>query len=163
MRSQPNYSQELNNNMLDFVSDNFITQVETEPTRNDNILDLSFTTNSDIVTKNEIIPGIGDLNALTCDADLTMKRHKKPDRYVYQYKMGSVKADMCNFGDHFLSDNSMSKTVERNWNSFKNTLLKSMKTLIPQKKITSPWNLHWFTPKIKRLCQKEESLGYRKT
>ena len=45
MRPSNNYSMQLNNAMLDFVGANFLTQLTDRPTRNDNILDLTLTTN----------------------------------------------------------------------------------------------------------------------
>ena len=45
VRPSNNYSMQLNNAMLDFVGANFLTQLTDRPTRNDNILDLTLTTN----------------------------------------------------------------------------------------------------------------------
>ena len=43
------------------------------------------------------------------------------------------------------------KSVDENWNQFKEAMISSMKINIPQKKITSRWILPWLTPEIKRL------------
>ena len=49
VRPNPNYSMQLNNAMLDFVSANFLTQLTDQTTRKDNILDPTLTTNADII------------------------------------------------------------------------------------------------------------------
>lgn len=81
---------QLNNTMLDFANANFLTQLIITPTRNDNILDLVLSTNPDIIYDLEIHPGMSDHNAITYQVNLSVKRQKKPDRYVYQYKKGNI-------------------------------------------------------------------------
>jgi hypothetical protein len=86
------------------------------------------------------------------------KRQRKPDRYVYQYKqgdIGGVKDDMKEYSDKFLKSNPQNNTVEENWTNFKVTLIEAMKKHIPQKKISSRWNLPWITTEIKRLIRKK--------
>ena len=145
--------------MLDFVNANFLTQLINTPTRNDNILDLVLSTNPDIIYDLEIHPGMSDHNAITYQVNLSVKRQKKPDRYVYQYKKGNienVKRDMEDLCTIFKSENRCEKSIDENWTLFKKTLLKSMEKNIPTKKITSRWNLSWITPDIRRLCQQKK-------
>ena len=80
IHSKPYYYMGLNNSMVDFVNAISLSQ-----TRNDNILDLTMTTNPDLITDLETHPGISDHCAVTYNVNLTVKRRKKPDRYVYQY------------------------------------------------------------------------------
>ena len=96
--------------MIDFVNANYLSQLTDQPTRNDNILDLTLTTNPDIISGMEILPGmsdhcavlfdtnadiisgmkilpgLSDHCAVLFDVNVTAKRQRKPDRYVYQYK-----------------------------------------------------------------------------
>lgn len=123
-----------------------------------NLLDLTLTTYPDIVKDLEIQPGMSGHCVVTYDIGLSVKRHKKPDHCVYQYKkviiIDSVK-DMYKFKDKFLSGDFLQKSVDHNWNLFKNSLSKSTRNHIPQKKITSHWNLPWFAKEIRRLCQRK--------
>ena len=149
----------LNYTMVDFVNTNFLTQMTDKPTRNDSILDLTLTTNPDLITDLEIHPGISDLCAVTYNVNLTVKRQTKQDRYVYQYGKGDlegVKRDLRAFKDDFLSKESLKRPVNDNWNLLKGALVSSIKKNIPQKKITSRWNLPWMTTEIKRLCRKKK-------
>jgi hypothetical protein len=110
IRNNPNYSLQLNNTMIDFVNANYLSQLTDQPTRNDNILDLTLTTNPDIISGMEILPGMSDHCTVLFDTNpdiisgmeilpgmsdhctvlfdvnVTAKRQRKPDRYVYQYK-----------------------------------------------------------------------------
>jgi hypothetical protein len=78
------------------------------PTRNDNILDLTLTTNTDIISGMEILPGMSNHCTVLFDVNVTAKRQRKPDRYVYQYKkgdIGGVKDNMKEYSDQFLKSN----------------------------------------------------------
>ena len=102
---------------------------------------------------------MSDHCAVSYEVDLSIKRQKKPDRYVYRYKKGNiegVKSDKSKFSETFLSEDPYSRTVDDNWNLFKTSLKQSMDTHIPQKKITSRWNLSWITTNIKRLCRRKK-------
>ena len=126
----------LKNTILDFVSANFLTQMTNKPTRHDNALDLILTTDPDLIAELDTHPGMSDRCAVAFKVNVTAKRHKKLDRYVFQYRKGDLdgaKRDIGEFGARF-----------------------SMKKNIPQKKITSRWNLPWMTPEIKRLCRRKK-------
>ena len=105
----------LNNTMLNFVSANFLTKMTDRPTRNNNFLDLTLTTNPDLITDLDIHPGISDHNAVTYRVNLSVKQRKKPDRYVFQYRKGDlegVKRDIGAFRDRFLSEDPYNKSVD---------------------------------------------------
>ena len=125
----------------------------------DNILDLTLTTNPDLISNLDTHPGMSDHCAITYDVKLTVKWQRKMDRFVYQYKKGNteaVKSDMGKFRDRFLSEDPYSRSVEDNWNLFKSALKQSMDKHIQQKKIISRWNLPWITTDIKRLCRRKK-------
>ena len=149
----------LNNTMLDFVSANFLIQMTDKPTSNDTTLDLNLTTNLDLIEDLDTHPGLSDHCAVTYRVNVTVKRHKKPDPYVFQYRKGDldgIKRDMGEFGAKFLSEDPFKRSVNNNWDLYKENLVNSMKKNIPQNKVSSRWNLPWMTPEIKRLCRKKK-------
>ena len=155
IRSNPNYSMHLNNTMVDFVNANILTQMTDKPTRNDSI--------NGPDPENQAGPnyglGISEHCAVTYNVNLAVKRQKKPDQYVYQYRKGDlegVKRDLGAFKDDFLSKEPLKRPVNDNWNLLKGALVSSIKKNIPQMKITSRWNLPWMTPEIERLCRKKK-------
>ena len=100
-------------------------QLTDKPTRKDTILDLTLTSNPDIISNLETHPGMSEHCAVSYDVDLSVKRQKKPDRYVYQYKkrdIEGVKRDMGEFQDTFLSEYPYSRSVDDNWNRLKQPL-----------------------------------------
>ena len=85
----------------------------------------------------EILPGMSNYCTVLFDVNVTAKRQRKPDRYVYQYKkggIGGVKDDMKEYSDQFLKSNPQNNTVEENWTNFKETLIEVMNKHILQKK-----------------------------
>ena len=86
----PNYSTSLNNSMVDFVNTNFLTKMTDKPTWNDNILELTLTTNLNLISDLETHPGMSDCCVVTNNVNLTVKQKKRPDRYVYQYRKGNL-------------------------------------------------------------------------
>ena len=59
-----------------------------------------------------------------------------------------MKRDLGAFKDDFLSKEPLKRLVNDNWNLLKDAHVSSIKKNIPQKKITSRWNLPWMTPEI---------------
>ena len=136
MRLNPNYSITLNNTLLDFVSANFLIQMTDKPTRNDNILDLTLTTNPDLIEDLDTHPGMSDHCAVTYGVNVAVKRHKKHDRYVFQYRKGElygIKRDMGDFGAKFLTEYPFKRSVKENWDLFKVNLVNSLKKNIPRR------------------------------
>ena len=123
-----------------------------QTTRDDNILDLTPTTNPDLISDLETHTGMSDHNAVTYNVNLTVKRQKKPDRPYRKGDLEGVKRDLGAFRDNFLSEDPLKRSVDDNWNLFKDTLVSSMKKNI----INSRWNLPWTIPQIKRLCRKKK-------
>ena len=116
--------------MLDFVNANYLTQMTDKPIRNDNVLDLTLSTNPDLISDLEIQPGMIDHCAVTYNVNLAVKRQKKPDRYVYQYRKGDlegVKRDLGEFKEKFLSNDPLGRPVDDNWNLCKDALSSSIK------------------------------------
>ena len=52
---------------------------------------------------------------------------------------------MGEYGAKFLSEYPFKRSVNDNWDLFKENLVNSMKKNIPQKKVSSRWNLPWMT------------------
>ena len=58
-------------------------QIVTEPTRENNTLDLCFTNNPGLVQNLEVEPGISDHNMVKIAVNTKAKIHKKPPRKIY--------------------------------------------------------------------------------
>ena len=148
---------------LSTIADYNFTQVVTEPTRKDNILDLFLTTNPTLINKVNCSPGLGDHDVVSAEALLKPTLHKQKPRKVFIFSKAdwpTLKAKMKLYQQSFLS-NHYGQTVEQLWTDFTTTLDKLVQECIPAKLIRGKSSLPWITQEIKRLIRKRDSL-YRK-
>ena len=90
--------------LFDIARDNFLVQTVTATTRitefNSSILDLFFTNNISLVTKCEVIPGLGDHEAVFVESTLRPERKRLPPRKIYRYNKTDyvgLKEELANF------------------------------------------------------------------
>jgi hypothetical protein len=86
--TQTNQHQEL----LNIMNEHGLEQVQTKPTKLNNILELYFTKHPSLVKSCDTIPGISDHHMVIVDSDLKPKYSRPKRRKVYKYK----KADLDN-------------------------------------------------------------------
>ena len=115
IRDRPQYSNTLNQRVIDMSKDNCLHQMTDEPTRNDNILDLVMTTNQDLVNDLQIEPGMSDHEIVIANINIGEQRQGRPERTVYQYKKGNmdgIRMDMKEFSDKFCEQDHQTKDTE---------------------------------------------------
>ena len=88
--------------LLDIIGENCLTQVENIPTRNDKTLDLLFTNAPSPVNRVKGMPPIGKAghDVVYVEYDIKAKRIKQASRKIYLYKcadMVSLKDNMAHF------------------------------------------------------------------
>ena len=145
---------------LSTIADYNLTQVVTEPTRQDNVLDLFLTTNPTLINKVNCSPGLGDHDIVSAEAMLKPTLQKQKPRKVLLFGKAdwpTLKAKMKLYQESFLSDH-LGKTVEELWTDFTTTLDKLTRECIPSKLIRGKSSLPWITQEIKRLIRKRDSL-----
>ena len=87
--------------------------MQTNPTRQVNVLDLYFTNIPSLVKSCETIPGISDHDMLVIDSDLKPTYNKPKRRKVYIYKgadMNTIKQNSLNMTE--LSENIINTDVD---------------------------------------------------
>ena len=113
-----------------------IYQIQHERTRMNNVLDLVFVTNINLVNNVKVYPGMSDHNCIITDINLKVKHCRKPPRTVYRFSKGNMDAVMHDLGtefERFVRADPSSRTVDDNWNDFKTTLMSSLNKHIPRK------------------------------
>ena len=71
--------------LLDIASSNCLSQVVEEPTRQGNVLDLCFTSNTSLVKSVSVIPGLSDHDAVIIDSIIKPVYHQFKKRSVLRY------------------------------------------------------------------------------
>lgn len=69
-------------NILGIADEFNLTQVEQEPTRHNNILDLVFTVHPDLIEGTYVLPSMSDRSAVICDINCKTKPPLNPPRSV---------------------------------------------------------------------------------
>ena len=149
--------------LLDVISDHHLTQMQREPTRLDNILDLYCTNKPGLVKYYTTIPGLSDHEAIIVDSDLKPEYTKKTPRKVYSYSKAdwtSIKQEMNDFTTGYL-ESLPSLSVEDGWSMFKTKLQSTIDKYIPSRMTSSRQHLPWITPTIRRMVKKKQRLYNR--
>ena len=126
----PTYGRELNSLCLEFMDDYSLEQLVYQLTRQGNILGIVLTSEPDMISDIDVVPGISDHEAICFDINLqsSLPSDKLP-HFVYLYHKGdldNVKQDMNAFQSTFVSNHPECNTVDANWNSFKEALANSV-------------------------------------
>ncbi|MES9880859.1 MAG: reverse transcriptase family protein [Sedimenticola sp.] len=152
---------------IDILHDFNLTQMVTQPTRYNNILDLFLTTNNTLVEKVSSLPGLADHDIVSVSINLKAKMTRPKPRYVQLFKKANwdgIKEGMRAYREQFLST-SEGKSVESLWVDFTTSLNKLVDTYIPRKLVSGKYSLPWMTQAIKRKIRKRDKLyrHHRKT
>ena len=76
----------VNNNFFIDISTEFnLTQIRDKPTREDNLLDLVFTTNSSLIKSTTNAPGISDHDMVITDMDIKPNYSFSKPRKIYKF------------------------------------------------------------------------------
>ena len=160
----PTYGSELNNLFLDVVNDVGLEQFVTSPTRWESILDLVFSTYSNI-SDLSIIPGMSDHEAVVFCVDMESKttNNKIEHKAALYHKanLESIKDDLSSFQTSFLESDPYSRSVEQNWCDLKNAITVTVSKNVPHKTIRSRTSLPWINKEIKRNMRKRKRLYNR--
>ena len=151
-KNQPIYGATVNNKMLEIVEEYNFGQTVKEPTREENILDIFLTTSPDLIHSTQVIDGMGDHQAVICDVNTQARINKKPPRTIYLYDKANNEQLRKELRDHYrtFKETYTKRTVDENWNSFKNTLDQTMSKNIPTKTLSSRTHVPWMTYHIRR-------------
>ena len=142
------------------LADLNLTQMVTESTSYENILDLFLTNNPTLVNKVEIMPGLSDHNIIYTEVSIKPQILPQKPRVMPVYKKADWEAlscHMCNFRKSFM-ENHESKSVNKLWLDFKNALQDDIDKFVPKKTISSKSSLPWITQDIRRNMRKRDSL-----
>ena len=149
--------------LLDIIDEFGLEQMQTNPTRQDNVLDLYFTNIPSLVKSCETIPGISNHDMLVINSDLKPTYNKPKRRKVYIYKradMNTIKQNSLNMTE--LSENIINTDVDwpinDMWEKLKHGIYEVMEKNIPSKLTSNRHNLSWINHKLKQLIKKKNKL-----
>ena len=110
----------LKEKLIEVISEAGLQQMQGEPTRGQNLLDLFCCKKPSLVKVCISIPGISDHSIVLADCDLNATINKKPPRKVYQWSKAVgqlVKEQTVIFAKQFLAL-ALTRTVKENYTDF---------------------------------------------
>ena len=150
----------LSRELIRIASDFSLSQINSTPTRGENILDLLFTSHPSLMKSTYVTPGISDHDILIMDTDLKAQTRKGKPRKIYLYQKGNITGlnnNLAQASSKFAELNSSTPMpLETNWQFFKETIFKAMDEHIPHKMSKSRKNLPWISASIKREIRKKQ-------
>ena len=145
--------------LLDFSRNYNMQQLVTEPTREDSILDLVFTNNTNIIKQTNVQPGFGDHHLVATELNLVMTRPKPPRRKVYlreKADVDKIKMEVKNYQKTFADLGDI--PVQEKWDHLEKGFKKIMEDNVPSKMKSTRRNLPWYGRSNRRKSRKKQRL-----
>ena len=138
-----------------------LVQMQREPTRIYNILDLFFTNKPSLVNTVRSIPGISDHEIIMADCDIKSQINKKPPRKIHHWSKADwdlIKTKASDFCNSFIADLN-NNSVDTNYKKFREFIENVIEENVPSKLLKSTRrNLPWITQRIRRMCKKKQRI-----
>ncbi|MCG8035186.1 MAG: hypothetical protein JAZ03_23820, partial [Candidatus Thiodiazotropha taylori] len=151
---------------LDILDDFNLVQMVTEPTRQDNILDLVLVSNPTLVPMVTCTPGLSDHDIVCVEAAVRPTQTKQKRRKIYLYNKAdwtTFRSEINQFQEEFLTGHQ-GKSVEQLWSELTEKIDQLTDKCIPSKVIKGKPSLPWISREIKTLIHRRNRLckAYRK-
>jgi hypothetical protein len=146
--------------LLNVAANEALTQIQEDPTREGNTLDLCFTNRPGLVKYTQTVPGIGGHDIVVVDQDLRAKINKAKPRKVYHFRDANwedIRSDAKVLNDKLL-DNFSQTGIENSWQHFKTGVIDIMDKHIPSKLTSTRYNLPWLNHTLKKMTRKKKKL-----
>ena len=120
---------------LNIMQNHPLVQMQKQPTRNENNLDLFLTNNESLVKSTSIIPGISDHEIVIIDSIIRPKIATAAITKIYKWYSVDwieINENLSQFKQTFLKLTA-NRTVEENWNELKHHINKLIHDKIPHK------------------------------
>ena len=150
----------LHDSFLSTLADHNLSQMVTEPTREDHILDLMLTNNPSIIKSVHILPGFSDHEFVLSDSNLAPSYTRKLPRKIHLFSKANwaeVRQKISDFSATY--SNTMTELdINTKWNALKKQLNDIMDSCIPSKMTTTRHNVPWIIRTLIRLTRKKQKL-----
>ena len=155
----------LHRRFLDILDDNNLTQVVTDATRDNATLDLICVSNSSLVEKVQVIPGISDHDAVLMDSNISLGRNQQQPREIPIWSKAdwpSVRSHMETSWASLSQDYITGSSADTLWNWFKDTLEAGLKEHVPTRLSTKRDHKPWMSTTLKKMIKRSKKLFRRK-
>ena len=148
--------------LLSSLNDHALTQVQKEPTRDKNILDLCITNKPGLLKSSRSVPGISDHCAVLTESDLNPPYRRATARQVRQFKKASwenIRQEIRRHWASFSKDSPNHSVIEK-WLRLKSILMDCLNKFVPTKLPSKRHNLPWLN-KLQNDLTFRQNINYR--
>ena len=128
------------------------------------MLDLVFSTNPNLVSRIELVPGMSDHLAVLNTLDVRSKQYSsKHSHTVFKYNSANfedLRADMAAYAAMFIMGNPTYTTTEEKWKSLKSAIHQAIIKHVPTTTSKTKRNLPWITRNKSEIRKRDRQ--YRK-
>ena len=146
--------------LLDMLVTQSMEQLNKEPTRGSNILELCISSQPEFVQSCTTGPGISDHDHIVIvKCKYRVMQNRKKTRSVHLYNKAdwsNIKSYLNEAWETFFMNSPEYNTVDTNWAYFKNTILQAISKFVPEKKFSGKYRPPWFTAEVNRLIRKRQ-------
>ena len=145
--------------LLSLINEHGLEQMQKQPTRINNVLDLYLTNHPSLVKSSDTIPGVSDHHMVIVDSDLKPKYNRPKRRKVYKYNKANwsdVKTSVKDLSDSIISHTE--DDVDTKWTNLKKGLVKIMDDCIPSRMTSNKHNLPWINDRLRREIKRKHRL-----
>ena len=145
------------------LDDHALTQVQKEPTRDKNILDLCITNKPGLIKSSRSVPGILDHCAVLTESDINRPYRRSTARPVHQFKKASWENIRQEIRIHWasFSKDSPNNSVNEKWLRLKSILMDCLNKFVPTKLTSKRQNLPWLNKSLRKAIRKKARLYNR--
>ena len=153
-----------NSRLIDLISENSLTDVQTNPTRQGRVLDICLTNNTSLIKSVSVIPGLSDHDGMfVVDSEISPVFNRPMPCKTLLFKKAdwkSIDEESSKFCINFPA-NCDRNSVKENWVSFKAHVNFMLDKFVPTKVYSTRYNLPWFDGTAKSLGRKKQKLYNR--
>ena len=138
-----------------------IIQIHETSTREQNILDLVFTSNPTLIKSSVSIPGLSDHDAIVIDMDINPVYSQQQRRKIYKYSHANweqLKQDCAKTSIDTVTAANSGATTDETWEIFKKGIIDSMNKNIATRLSSLRLSLPWVNRKIKKMLRRKQRL-----
>jgi len=151
--------QAINSAFLQMAADLSLQQINENPTRGENILDLLFTSHPGNIQRCKTLPPIGnsDHDIILIDINSIVHRPKPPRRTIHLWKranLDGIKAHLS--GNLEIFNNSDFLSSSEMWTFIKKTIADAIDKNVPTKRTASRQNHPWMNTELRRLSRRKQ-------
>ena len=154
------YEPEAHEELLNIMQNHPLVQMQKQPTRNENNLDLFLTNNESLVKSTSIIPEISDHEIFFIERIIRPKIAKAAKRKIYKWYSVDwieINENLSQFKQTFL-ELAANRTVEENWHELKHHINKLINDKVPHKWSSTRYNLSGFNRDLTRMTKCKQRL-----